>query len=244
MTINRPSTFSKKRRLNHGHIALMVCGLATLGLYVIPVPFLRTIAYPFALLSTLAHEMGHGLTGMLVGAHFNSFEMWADGSGVANVSGSVNRASQALVAAGGLVGPALMSALLFTLSVKPALSRFTLTVLGVALLAAEFLLIRNMFGWFFVGGLAAICLLVAQQSLSWLAQYTLVFFAMQLGLSVFSRADYLFTPVAHTASGTMPSDVAQISHALVLPYWFWGGACALISGVVLLFGLLFFIKKS
>ena len=38
----------------------------------------------------------------------------------------------------------------------------------------------------------------------WLPQLTLVLVAVQLALSVFSRGDYLFTPVAHTNNGNWP----------------------------------------
>ena len=33
--------------------------------------------------ATYAHEMGHGLTAVIVGGEFEYFKMWADGSGVA-----------------------------------------------------------------------------------------------------------------------------------------------------------------
>ena len=55
--------------------------------------------------------------------------------------------------------------------------------------------------------------------------------------SVFARGDYLFTPVAETAGGAMPSDVGQIAAALVLPYWFWGAVCGGISVLVLGYGV-------
>jgi hypothetical protein len=60
-----------------------------------------------------------------------------------------------------------------------------------------------------------------------------VFWATQLGLSVFSRADSLFAPVAHTSAWVMPSDVARIAEALWLPYWIQGGLCAVFSVLVL-----------
>jgi hypothetical protein len=189
------------------------------------------------MLSTLVHEMGHGLTALAVGGQFHSFQMWSNGSGVAQIGGFSNRFASALVSAGGLVGPACAAALGFILSRKEALARLTFSVLGAFLIVSEFLWVRNSFGWIFVGVLAAIYLWLAQQRSGWLAQAALIFFSLQLSLSVFSRGDYLFTPIAQTAEGNMPSDVAQIAQALWLPYWFWGGLCALFSGLVLLLGL-------
>jgi hypothetical protein len=220
---------------------LLASVVVTVLLYAIPGAHL--LAYPFVLLSTLAHEMGHGLTGLLVGATFDSFQMYSDGSGVAHVYGNVGRMSRALIAAGGLIGPALFAALFFIVARKQALARFVLTILGVALIVAEFMVVRNAFGWVFVGAVAGVCLFAAQQQQSIVAPFTLVFIALQLTLSVFSRGDYLFTPTAQTANGPMPSDVAAISDALFLPYWFWGGLCALISGLVLIFGLKSYIRK-
>ena len=40
------------------------------------------------------------------------------------------------------------------------------------------------------------------------------------------------------------SDTAAISEALFLPYWFWGGVCALISLAVLWFGLALFWRAT
>lgn len=213
----------------------------TAALYVIP--FGRIIAYPLLMLSTLVHEMGHGLTAIAVGSHFKAFHMWSDGSGVAYINGDANRLGQALIAAGGLVGPAVVAALSFALAQKESLARITLTALGASLIIAEFLFVRNMFGWIFVGLLAAAFLWLGQQARGWLAQTSLVFVALQLALSVFSRSDYLFTPTAQTAQGNMPSDVANIANALFLPYWFWGAACALFSVLVLFLGVRSYIKK-
>ena len=62
--------------------------LITLGLYIIP--FGSTISYPLLMLSTLVHEMGHGLTALAVGGRFDSFQMWSNGSGVAQIEYSLN----------------------------------------------------------------------------------------------------------------------------------------------------------
>ena len=41
-------------------------------------PFGGIVGYPLLLLSTLAHEMGHGLAALLVGLDFDSFRLYAD----------------------------------------------------------------------------------------------------------------------------------------------------------------------
>jgi hypothetical protein len=216
--------------------------LVTVLLYYEVIPYGRTIAYPLLLLSTIAHEMGHGIAAIIMGASFERFVMHADGSGVAMWSGDVGRFGRAFIAAGGLVGPALTAGIGFAVGRSPTAARRGLFVFGVILLLAMALVVRNLFGLFFVASVGGLCLLVASKGKPGLSQVMLLFITCQLALSVFSRADYLFTATAQTASGAMPSDVAQMADALFLPYWFWGGVCALFSAVVLFWGLRFSLR--
>lgn len=213
---------------------LGACGI-TLVLYVIP--FLRPLAYPFLLLSTLVHEMGHGVAAMFVGGQFDSFKMWLDGSGVASISGNFGSLSRAFVAAAGLLGPSIVAGLFFQNIRSYARARIMLATFAIVLLLSVMLVVRNAFGIFFVAGIAGICLYCSLGGGRKYAQITLAFFATQLALSVFSRSDYLFTDVAITSAGVMPSDVAQIASALFLPYWFWGGVCGIFSLFILVFGV-------
>lgn len=226
------------RRLHPIARARLVLGVSivvTAFLYL--VPYGRTLAYPLMLLSTLAHELGHGVTALLVGGSFERFVMWPDGSGMAVWSGEPSRLRAAAVAAGGLVGPAVAAALAFTFGRTARGARHTLTAVAVILAVALLLVVRNLFGGVFVIILLAACLATARKASDEIAQLVLVFLAVQLALSVFSRGDYLFTPVAETASGFMPSDVGQIAAALFLPYWFWGAVCGGISVLVLGYGV-------
>ena len=84
--------------------AVLASVLLTAALYALP--FGRTLSYPLMLVSTLAHELGHGLMAWLLGGDFVRLEIFADGSGLATHRSTTTLAS-ALVAAGGLVGPAV-----------------------------------------------------------------------------------------------------------------------------------------
>ena len=88
--------------------------------------------------------------------------------------------------------------------------------LGAGLVLVALLLTRNAFGMVFTLTLAAVFLLIAIRAPRF-SQTTLLLLAVQLALSVFSRGDYLFTNVALTSAGPMPSDVAVMSDALFLP---------------------------
>jgi len=72
-------------------------------------PQLGIVRYPFMLLGTWFHEMGHGLTSILVGAHFDRLEIFPNGSGIAYTTYYSNawipmNIGRALVAAGGCLG--------------------------------------------------------------------------------------------------------------------------------------------
>lgn len=214
---------------------LLASVVGTLFLYL--VPYGQHVAYPLLLLSTLAHETGHGVTAWMVGADFDSLRLWADGSGVAAWSGRVGRLGQAAVAAGGLIGPAVAAAVGFLLGRDPAWARIGLWLAAASLVGLDLLLVRNLFGFVFVALLAALLAAIAARGTAILVQGSVVFLAVQLALSVYSRSDYLFTPVATTGMGPMPSDVAQMAEALWLPYWFWGALCGMLSLAVVGGGL-------
>ena len=210
--------------------------LATLALFYVPGG--HYLSYPLMLISTVAHEMGHGLAALLVGGRFESFKMWSNGSGIATWSAHVGPVGRAWVAAGGLIGPAIAAGLAFWFGRTTRSAQRTLAVSGIVLLLATLLVVRTLFGFLFVGLLAVALFVVALYASANVAQATLLFLGVQLALSVFSRGDYLFTETAQTTQGPMPSDVGQMAQALWLPYWFWGGLCGLASITVILLGLL------
>ena len=212
---------------------------ATAVLYAVPGG--RTLAWPLVLISTLAHELGHGFAAAILGGHFESLAIYADAGGVARWSGAFGRVSMATVAATGLVGPAVAAFLLLSLGRRARGARTLLVILGAGLLLVALLLVRNAFGFWFTVTLATACLVVALRAPR-LSQGFVVFLAVQLALAVYSRGDYLFTKTAVTAVGGGPSDVAVIAGALFLPYWFWGAMCAGLSVVVLWAGAKLFFR--
>lgn len=225
---------TKDRRL----LVLIGAVVVTVVLYVVPYGFY--IAYPLILLSTYAHEMGHGITALLVGGSFESFVMAPDASGLAYLQIPDSPLARAATSAGGLMGPALLAALFFWLAKRPKSAHIGLLAFGIASLVALVLIVRSAFGWLFVGTLGVGSVYLGIKSTARVAQIVLAFMAVQLSLSVFSRADYLFTESA----GAGPSDVAQIADALFLPFWFWGVLCGGASVLVLVLGLNVFLKGS
>lgn len=235
--VNNPTETEKRIRW-----FLLGSVVITAALYL--VPFGIFINLPLIWLSTLVHELGHGFTAALLGGEFERFVMHPDASGVAQWSAprSFGPVRQALVAAGGLVGPAIVAAVGFMLARNSKAAKYTLLGGVFALLAIAVLVVRNGFGWGFVLGLVLILGVLGTSKRPEVAQAGLVFMSTQLAMSVFSRGDYLFTEYAETASGKMPSDVAQMADALFGPYWLWGAMCGLFSLVVLAAGLYVFFR--
>jgi hypothetical protein len=219
---------------------LAISVLVTAVLYAIP--FGRTIAWPLVLVSTLAHELGHGLAAALLGGGFEALRLHADGSGVALWRGAFGRFATAAVAGAGLLGPAVAAFILLVLGRTPQYARSALGVLGAGLVLVALLLARNAFGLVFILILAATLLLIAIRAPRF-SQTAVLLLAVQLALSVFSRSDYLFTSVALTAAGPMPSDVAVMAAALFLPYWFWGLLCGGASAGLLVLGASMFFRR-
>jgi hypothetical protein len=123
-------------------------------------------------------------------------------------------------------------------------ARIALAVLGALLVLAALLVVRNAFGLVFVAALAAVCLGLALRAGDEVARLGLVFLAVQLALSSYSRGDYLFTRWADGAGGRMPSDVEHMARALLLPFWFWGAVCAAFSLAVIAAGGWLFLRRG
>ena len=213
--------------------------LITALLYV--VPYGRTIAWPLVLVSTLAHELAHGLTAALLGGHFHSLRIQSDASGVALWSGAFGRIATGIVAGAGLLGPAIAAFVLLAVGRNQRRAQASLGIIGTGLCVIALVLVRNPFGLVFTLLLGSVLLLVALR-VPRASQTVVVLLAVQLALSVFSRSDYLFTRTALTPAGPMPSDVAVMAAALFLPYWFWGAACGVLSVILLLLGVKLFFR--
>jgi hypothetical protein len=135
------------------------------------------------------------------------------------------------------------AAFMLLMARRPQRARWTLAGFGFALVLAEVLVVRNGFGVGFVAVVAAACLAIAFLAGDGFNQLALVFLAVQLALSVWSRGDYLFVEGGYVNGQLMASDTKQMEIALGAPYWFWGGLCALFSVAVLVLGGWSFLRR-
>lgn len=190
------------------------------------------LLYPFTILATWFHEMGHGLAAMLAGREFERLLIFADGSGVALSLRPADgyRSIDALVAASGPLGPAIAGALLIAASRSPAATRYALAALGVALVVSTAIWVRSLTGWLVLPALGlAIALLALRGSVA-LRRFAIQLVGVQAAISAWQQFDYLFSPGGSVGGALHRSDTGAIADVLLLPHWFWG---AVISAAIL-----------
>lgn len=138
-------------------LALFAAGAAALT--VLHTPF----AYPFVLLTTIFHEVGHGLAALASGGEIDKIVIFADGTGYCQHRGDYSFWQRAVILSAGYLGSSLEGSLLlfFTLRLKRG-GRIILTFLALALFAVSALWVRNPFGF-----VTTLCLAVALALAAW-----------------------------------------------------------------------------
>jgi len=212
---------------------LIGAAIATIVLW--QLPFGNYVLYPFSILATWFHEMGHGLTAMLLGGNFQQLQLFSNGSGVATHSGVrfFGPLGRALVAAGGPLGPPLAGAAFILASRRKQTAKMALLVLGSVLIVSTVVWVRSLFGLVAVPLLGLAVLAIASFAPRWLQVFSIQLLGVQACISSFHQIDYLFTRQAVIGGRAMLSDSGQIAQNLLLPYWFWGALMAIASFLLL-----------
>ncbi len=188
--------------------------------------------YPLMLFDTMVHEMGHGLTAILLGGHLQKLELFTDGSGVA-WSAVEPGWKQAAVAAGGLLGPPFLAAFAFSAARSPRAARVWVLGMGAFLLGCLILFVRGGMAWPFMLVMSLALLAIGLRARAGAVQVTTLVLALELSVLTYSRSDYLFVDSAVINGVQRVSDVGAIADRLALPYWFWGGLIGLFSALLI-----------
>lgn len=198
------------------------------------VPLLGMLIYPFTILSTWYHEMGHGLTALAQGYQFDLLVVNADGSGYAQSRSPIDSTatSRALVAMGGPLGPSLIGSALILASSARKYWKPALIALAAALAISTLIWVRGLVGWIVLPALAATLILIAFRAPDWLKRFALQFLGVLGALSMFSDWDYLFSESGMVGGRMMLSDTGTMEAALWLPHWIWAIIIIAISGVM------------
>jgi len=123
--------------------------ITLLIIFLINVPFLKWVVYPFTIFSTYIHEMCHGIAAVLAGGKIESLRIYPDGSGLAyTLLPSINGVpkGRAFVASAGYQGTAVVGCLLLLLRRTKRGPRACMVLLGLCMVLSVALLIRNAFG--------------------------------------------------------------------------------------------------
>jgi hypothetical protein len=225
--------------LADGHRPLLfLLAAAALTALAFQFPAGRWALYPFTLLATWFHEMGHGVTALVLGGQFDRLEIFRDGSGLAHWSGvGFGRLASAAVAAGGPLGPALAGAALILAGRSRAATRVALGVLGAALLLSNVLWVRTAVGFVAVALWGVAVLGAAAVRGAGLRALAVQLLGVQACISTYRQVGYLFTRAVVLDGEARLSDTGQIAAALFLPHWVWGALLTVGCAALLLASL-------
>ena len=217
----------RKRALIFLIISVVVCvGVSNF------VPYGNIILYPFYLLSTWFHEMGHSITAMFFGSWYNPVTVDFSGAGLTRhmVQGNIGRA---FVAAGGLLGTPIVGGILILFGKTAKRAKIGLSILSVIMLVSCVVLmliptiisfsLETMVGGLSIAVMGVGIFFIARKAKPKVQQFIIQFIGASAGLFTISRREYLFIDEIPGSYPTAISDVGHISDALFLPYWFWGG---------------------
>ncbi|MBW4651803.1 MAG: M50 family metallopeptidase [Kaiparowitsia implicata GSE-PSE-MK54-09C] len=228
---------SPKSRDRIGLRWLAIAAIATIVLWQVPIG--NYLLYPFSILATWFHEMGHGVTAMLLGGTFRQLQIFPSGSGLAVHSGVqfFGPVGRALVAMGGPMGPPMAGAALILASRSRRMAKAGLLVLAGLLLISALIWVRSLFGLVAIPLIGLAVLWVGTSTTGWLQAFAIQFLGLQACISTYHQLDYLFMNRAVIGGQLIVSDSAQIAQNLLLPYWFLGGLMAIASALLLVWSL-------
>jgi hypothetical protein len=212
---------------------LVIAGLVVTMLPALP--FGQYLAYPFFILTTWFHEMGHGLTALALGQHFEQLLIFPNGSGVAEnqLAGDAPRYFQAAIAAGGPLAPAAAGAGLIVASAHPRAWRPVMALVAAAILASTIIWVRSATGWWALSLATVIIGVTAWRGSPAFLRFALQFLGLMGALSALSDWRYLFTEQVVLGGQAMLSDTGAISAVVGMPHWLWAGVLLLISATMI-----------
>ncbi|GAA5055471.1 M50 family metallopeptidase [Erythrobacter westpacificensis] len=198
-------------------------------------PFGNYLIWPFVILTTWFHEMGHGLTAILTGNAFDELVIYANGSGYASSRTAMDGGgvSRALIAMGGPLGPSVMGALLILASAARKHWKPALVLLAGALVLSTVIWVRSVVGVVVLPLIGAALGLLAWKGKRGLQLFALQFLGVLAALSMFNDMDYLFSESAVIGGQVMLSDTGAIEAELLLPHWIWASLIIVLSGLMI-----------
>lgn len=211
-------------------------------------PSLGIIRYPFILLGTWFHEMGHGITSLILGGNFKLLKIFDNGGGVAHVSYTNKilplHITGALISAGGLLGPCIMGALLIISASNNKATLWMLRLLILSIIVSVIIWVRSATGIAVLTGIAIILASILYIKNIKLTTWTVLFLGLQSTLSTYLQLDYLFTSSFIRDGTTKISDTQSIANNLFGTYWFWAIVIIFFSSYLLWKSYRYYLQKT
>jgi hypothetical protein len=220
---------------DHKQRASLLIGIGVASVILWQTAIGSLLLYPFTILATWFHEMGHGIAAMLTGSRFEALVIFPDGSGFARSlrPADPSRLTTALISASGPLGPAIAGALLIIASRTNKSTRAALTILGAALVISTLIWVRSLTGWLVLPALGTAILAIAHCGAAPQRRFSIQLLGVQACISAWKQFDYLFSSAANIGGQLHRSDTGAIADVLLLPYWFWGAAISAAIGLLL-----------
>ena len=198
--------------------------------------------WPLTIASVYAHEMGHLLTALLMGAKVESLHLSLMPDITLGAEGFVrysiahgSRIRQALISGAGCYSQVL-TGMIFVLAARhPRVSK-ALLIVCAALCAFSLIYADSLVTYAVVIVLGVIAGLAAKFLKGGLLQLFMAFSGFAIAAAMLENWRYLFS--------TDGSDMQHVSQYLFLPTWFWGGIAFLIGVATILLGIWTFIMQE
>ncbi|MBU2340783.1 MAG: M50 family metallopeptidase [Alphaproteobacteria bacterium] len=211
---------------------LIIAG--ALVIFLPQLPLGNYLLYPFTILTTWFHEMGHGLAALALGWEFERLVLLADGSGYAESYSPADPGAlaAAFVSLGGPLGPSVIGAALIAATRRHEWWRPALYALAAIILLSTLIWVRSMVGFVVLPLIAAALVAIALRARGGLVRFSVQFLGVLGALSMLRDWHYLFSYSGMIGGRPMLSDTGALEQALWLPYWLWAIVIIAISAAM------------
>ena len=213
--------------------------IAAALLYIISayVPFGHEALYPLTLFTTWVHEMGHGLTALVLGGQFDHLEIYRNAGGLAYAFAKPGW-QEAAVAAGGLLAPPLVGALILAIVHGPRRARSCLGFFAAALVLSMAVYVRTPVG---IASMSVVALALAFAAWRAAPDHCVILaqvLAVVLALDTVTRMiGYAFMSHVELNGQNDRSDAGSIADNLGGPVFVWGIVITVLALAMLAAGL-------
>ena len=201
------------------------------------IPFGRQLLYPLTLFTTWVHEMGHGLTAVVLGGHFDHLEIFSNAGGLAYAYASPGW-PMALVSAGGLLAPPLVGALILAIVHGPRRGRACLGFFAAALVVSMIIYVRTPVG---IASMTVVALALGYAAWRADPEHRVILsqvLAVVLALDTVTRMiAYAFMSHVNLNGSDDRSDAGSIADNLGGPLFVWGLVITILALAMLGAGL-------